>query len=211
VSNYNRKDHLYRKAKEEGYRSRAAYKLAELNDKLKFLRPGAKVLELGCFPGGWLQVAAEKVGPKGLVVGVDLRPIQPFRRGEFPKGLSIRPPKSVEGDVREPETMAKLKALGPFDVVLSDMAPQLTGIPARDTARIAELFELALESASALLKRGGIFVAKEFPSQEIDETFRRFRGEYEKLDRTRLKSTRTTSNELYVVGRGFRGKSESVK
>jgi len=205
MSNYNRKDHLYKKAKEEGYRSRAAYKLSELNDKLPFLSRGAKVLELGCFPGGWLQVAAEKVGPKGLVVGVDLRPIAPFQRKEFPKTLSIRPPKSVEGDLRDPKVVEQLAAFGRYDVVLSDMSPQLSGVTAHDNARVAELFELALSVASNLLKPGGTFVAKEFPSPEIDEIFQRYKSQYEKLDRTRLKSTRSTSNELYVVGRGFLG------
>lgn len=205
MSNYNRKDHFYKKAKEEGYRSRAAYKLWELNDKHKFLKPGSKVLELGSFPGGWLQVAAELVGGKGRIVGVDLRPMEPFRREEFPKELTIRPPKLILGDVSTPETREELRKFGPYDAVLSDMSPQLTGIAAQDNVRISELFELALEVTCDLLKPGGFFVAKEFPSPEIDRVFDRFRGNFEKLERTRLKSTRTTSNELYVLGKGFRG------
>ncbi len=204
MSNYNRKDRLYRKAKEEGYRSRAAYKLLELNDKLHFLRKGSRVLELGSFPGGWMQVAAEVVGPEGFVIGLDLRPIEPFRREEFPKTLAIRPPKSIEGDLRTEAVQEQLWSLAPFDVVLSDMSPQLSGITARDNAQVSELFELALEQSSRLLGQGGWFVAKEFPSPEIDQLIERYRERFQRFERTRLKSTRSTSNELYVIGKGFR-------
>jgi 23S rRNA (uridine2552-2'-O)-methyltransferase len=203
MSNYNRKDHFYREAKREGLRSRAAYKLLELNDKIKLLRPGQKILELGCFPGGWLQVAAQIVGPKGLVVGVDLTESPPFCREEFPKELSIRPPRTLVGDARDPEIQRQLKDLGPYDVLLSDMSPKLSGITARDQAGVAELFELALSLCSLFLKPGGSFVAKEFPSPEVDELFKAYRSRFEKLGRTRLKATRNTSNELYVIGRGY--------
>ena len=210
MSNYNRKDTFYKKAKEAGYRSRAAYKLLELHDKKRIFKPKAKVLELGSFPGGWLQIAAELVGPEGLVIGVDLRPLEPFRRSEFRKDLAIRPPQALMGDVNSPEIQSELKRLGPFDVVLSDMSPKISGIAARDAAGIVELFRLALDTAEKVLKKNGIFVAKEFPSPDIDSIFDEYKDRFKKFERTRLKSTRTTSTELYVVGYGYKGKSEEL-
>jgi 23S rRNA (uridine2552-2'-O)-methyltransferase len=205
MSNYNRKDSFYIKAKEAGYRSRAAYKLLELNEKKKIFRPKAKVLELGSFPGGWLQIAALLVGPEGLVVGVDLKPIEPFRRNEFRKDVALRPPRALEGDVRSEEIQAELRKLGPFDVVLSDMSPKISGIAAKDTAGICELFRLALDTSQKVLKKNGIFVAKEFPSPEVDLIFEEYKSSFKKFERTRLKSTRSTSTELYVIGSGFLG------
>jgi len=203
MSNYNRKDSFYKKAKEAGYRSRAAYKLLELHDKKKIFKSRAKVLELGSFPGGWLQIAAELVGPEGLVVGVDLKPIEPFRRAEFRKDIALRPPRALVGDVNSEEIQSELARLGPFDVVMSDMSPKISGIAAKDAAGIVELFRLALDTAGKVLKKNGIFVAKEFPSPDIDSIFEEYKGRFKNFERTRLKSTRTTSTELYVIGTGY--------
>ncbi len=203
MSNYNRKDIFYKQAKEAGYRSRAAYKLLELHDKKNLFRKGSKVVELGSFPGGWLQIAAELVGPEGLVVGVDLKPLEPFRRSEFRKDVSLRPPKVLMGDVGSEEIQRELMRLGPYDVVMSDMSPKLTGIVARDAAQVSEVFKLALDVALKLLKSNGTFVAKEFPSPEVDALFESYKHRFRKFERTRLKATRSTSTELYVIGSGL--------
>lgn len=205
MSTYDRKDKLYQQAKAEGYRSRAAYKLQELDKKYGFLKSGNKVLDLGCFPGGWLQVAAERVGKGGRVVGVDLREVEPFGAGT--KGCY---PQVVVGDLTEEGVQDQLLALaeGPVDLILSDMSPQLTGIRFADVARSAELVELAFAVTEKMLKKGGNFVAKIFPGPEADEIFKRMQPTFEKLSRHCLKSSRTTSNEFYVVGRGFRGEKK---
>lgn len=202
---YDRKDRLYQQAKAEGYRSRAAYKLQELDKKYSFLKRGYTVLDLGCFPGGWLQVAAEKVGSGGRVVGVDLREVEPFP--VHAKGCR---PQVVVGDLTEVGVQDRLLELaeGPVDLILSDMSPQLTGIRFADVARSAELVELAFAVTEKMLKKGGNFVAKIFPGPEADEIFKRMQPTFEKLSRHCLKSSRTTSNEFYVVGRGFRGEKK---
>lgn len=200
---YDRKDRLYQQAKEEGYRSRAAYKLLELDAKLRILRAGAKVVDLGSFPGGWLQVAKKAVGPKGIVIGVDLRPLEPFSPEETAgRGLPI----VIEGDIGDPNVREAMLAHlgGKADVVLSDMSPRLTGIRFGDVARSAEVVELALAFAEDALRPGGTFIAKIFPGNETDLLVRAAKKSFESLGRQVLKSTRQTSTEIYVVGRGFR-------
>ena len=205
MATYDRKDRLYRQAKEEGYRSRAAYKLLELNEKLHWLRPGARVLDLGSFPGGWVQVAAQKSGPKGLVFGVDLKEITPFKQQELGHGVPL--PKIFQGDVLDPELQQVIlrTAEKPFDLLLCDMSPTLSGVQDRDRVQLAELLECALNLASTFLKKKGSFVAKTFPGNEVDLICKNHRNSFEKLDRTRLKSSRNSSNELYLIGKLFRG------
>jgi 23S rRNA (uridine2552-2'-O)-methyltransferase len=200
MTSYNRKDHLYQRAKQEGYRSRAAYKLLELDEKYKLFRPGAKVLDLGSFPGGWLQVACERVGSKGVVVGIDLKDVDPIACHQ---GCS---PTILLGDATTPEMQAQIRELlGKANVVLSDMSAHLTGIALKDAAQSAELVETAFTVATALLKPGGSFVVKAFPSQDLEEVVKRHRQGFGKVGRTVLKSTRVTSNELYLIGTDFRG------
>lgn len=200
---YQRKDHLYAKAKEEGYRSRAAYKLAELDKKHRLLRAGARVVDLGCFPGGWLQVAAEKVGAAGVVVGVDLKQVEPIPV----KGKVLTAPVIFQGDLNDPEIQRSIveSCGGPADLVLSDMSPQLSGIRFRDAAYSAELVRLALGFCSQVLRPGGSFVAKVFPGQECEEIAPEVRKVFQKFSRENLDSSRRTSNEMYFVGLGFRG------
>lgn len=209
MASYDRKDRLYRQAKEEGFRSRAAYKLRELDEKFRFLRPGAAVVDLGSFPGGWLQVAQQLVGPKGKVVGVDLRPLEPFSAQECAgKGIPV----VLQGDLRSVEIQEEILRLTgrPADVVISDLSPQLTGIKFGDAARSAELVELGFDFAERVLRQGGTFVAKIFPGPESDQLGQRMRKRFANLTRHCLKSSRQTSNEFYFVGRGFHGAPASI-
>lgn len=208
MANYNRKDHFYNQAKIEGLRSRAAYKLLELNDKYKLVKKNASILDLGSFPGGWVQVAASLLENTGKIIGVDLRAVPNFSKKELPlKGKTELGTTFIEillGDVTDPEIQAKLTSFGPYDLVMSDMSPHLTGVTTRDQARGAELLELTFEMNRIFCKKGGKFIAKAFPSQETEEIFKKYRGSFDRLDRTCLKSSRTTSNELYIIGLGYR-------
>lgn len=203
MAQYDRKDRLYRQAKEEGYRSRAAYKLVELNKKHRLLRPGLKVLDLGCFPGGWLQVAAKEVGPKGLVVGVDLRETDPITQSDIGmKGTApLENVKILCGDLKDTAIQGELRSLagGTYDLVLCDMSPHLSGIVARDAVQTAELVTLGFEVAHGFLRNNAPFIAKAFPSQEIEELYRTQKKIFRKIDRTQLQSSRSSSNEFYII------------
>ena len=198
-SNYNRKDKFYERAKEAGYRSRAAYKLCELDDKFKLLKPGATILDLGCWPGGWLQVAAERVGPSGLVIGVDLVATEP---------LPATNVCLLTGDARDEEIQAQILALAPggVDVLISDMSPKLTGIREADQAGTVACAELALWFAGQILAAGGSAVMKVFKGNETEQFVKTMRPVFNKVSREELDATRKTSNEYYLVGTGYRKK-----
>ncbi len=204
---YNRKDSLYRRAKQEGYRGRAAYKLIELDTKYKLLRSGLKVLDLGCFPGGWLQVARERVGASGLVIGADLVPVDPFPEPSEPEGKGFAKTVILRGDVTEEEMQATLREhlQGDADLILSDMSPKLSGIQFRDVARSAELVETVYRVAGKLLRQGGNVVVKVFPGAETDALFKEYQKSFRKVSRPRLKSTRAGSDEIYFVAEQFLG------
>lgn len=195
--NYDRKDHLYQRAKDEGYRSRAAFKLIELDKKYKLLRPGMKVVDLGCWPGGWLQVVAARIGKQGVAVGIDLVATEPFPEGNV---------QLITGDAREDENIDKALsfAAGGFDLLLSDMSPKLSGIKEADQAGTVACAELALWGAGRLLKPGGAFVCKVFKGNETELFYRSARPHFDKLQRTELDATRKTSNEFYILGVGFK-------
>lgn len=197
-TSYNRTDHLYRKAKEEGYRSRAAYKLIELNQRFRLLRAGGAVLDLGAWPGGWLQVAAEAVGPSGKVVGVDLVAIDPMEASH----VSL-----ITGNVSLPEVQNEAFKLaeGKFDVVLSDMSPKLTGIKEVDRNGALACADLAWEIATKTLAPEGVLVVKVFKSAEAEQFVKTIRPRFNKVVRSELDATRKTSNEFYVVATGYRG------
>ncbi len=193
-SEYNRKDHLYHKAKDEGYRSRAAYKLLEIQQSYKAIPQGAHVLDVGAWPGGWTQVALELVGPKGFVTGIDLQALDPL---DDPRC------KLIAGDARDLEEI--LGYPGPcFDSVISDMSPKLTGIKEADQAGTVGCAELALYVAQQLLKKDGSFIVKVFKGGEVEGFVKSARPMFNKLIRSELKSTRATSNEFYVIGLGFK-------
>ena len=205
--NYERKDHFYEKAKSEGYRSRAAYKLLELDKKFKLLKPDSKVLDLGCFPGGWLQIASEKVGQNGLVVGIDLVEVEPISV----KGRIRKAPLILQGDIFDPQMQAKLQEAvaetpfvpGHYDVVLSDMSPKLSGIRFRDSVKSAELVEAGLMVCEQMLKTDGAFIAKIFPGAESDALLQQMKKRFRNFSRHGLDSSRKTSTEFYFVARGF--------
>lgn len=204
---YDRKDYLHREAKKKAYRSRAAFKLLELNGKCGLFRRGMRVLDLGCFPGGWLQVAAGCVGASGFVVGVDLKPLEPFAavKGEAP----IRVFTGDAGDEKIQSRIAEALG-GAAHVVLSDMSPAISGIRFRDVLRSAELVELAFSLASSFLVEGGSFVAKTFPGAESDELVRTLRPRFASFVRKHLDATRKTSTEVYFVGKGFVGQQRCL-
>lgn len=194
---YRRKDHFYRKAKSAGYRSRAAYKLLELARRYQLIRPGDHVVDLGAWPGGWLQVAAELVGPRGLVIGVDLVEMEPI--GSPVVAL-------VRGDAADVRTRSEIerRSGGRVDVLLSDMSPKLTGIRATDQARAAALAAVAIETARALLRPGGRLLLKLFAGTEGEALAADLRRSFRTVKRTRPEATRAGSSELYLVALDYR-------
>lgn len=196
VSNnkYNRKDHLYQKAKDEGYRSRAAYKLKEIQDTYKIIPANGRVLDVGAWPGGWCQVALECLGAGGEVWGIDLQELSPI---DDPRCHLIA------GDARDLETLLPNPELR-FDCVISDMSPKLTGIREADQAGIVGCAELALWAAQRFLKPGGNFVVKVFKGNEVEMFVKSARPLFNRLVRSELDSTRNSSNEFYVIGLGIK-------
>ena len=192
-----RKDAFHQRAKREGYRSRAAYKLDEFQRDHQLLRPGDRVVDLGCWPGGWLQVAAEAVGPSGRVVGVDLAAIAP----PIPFETVI----AFQADLAEPLVAARiLDALGgPADAVLSDAAPKLTGIRATDRAREEALLEAIEALLPALLRPGGTLVAKLLEGPEAQSIAKRLQERFASARITKSQATRKGSSEKYLIARNF--------
>ena len=191
---YDRRDAYSRKAKSSGLRSRAAFKLEDLAPGV--LRAGDRVVDLGAWPGGWLQVASRIVGPTGLVVGVDLV--------EIP-ALGLANVRLLSGDVRDEGTIEAIgRALGGAGAtaVLSDMAPKLSGIREHDQARMDELASLALSTALRLLEPGGGFVCKLFMSPSHEGLVKDVRAAFERVSVKHPPATRKGSSELYVVARG---------
>jgi 23S rRNA (uridine2552-2'-O)-methyltransferase len=183
-------------AKAKGYRSRAAFKIVELDDKYRFFRKGARVLDLGAAPGGWSQIAAERVGPAGRVVAMDILAMEPIDR------VTI-----LEADMLDSETPGALvDALGgPADVVLTDMAAPTTGHRATDHLRTSALLEAALDMAEAVLKPGGTFVGKAFQGGAANELLLRLKKRFASVKHVKPPASRSESVELYLVATGFRG------
>jgi 23S rRNA (uridine2552-2'-O)-methyltransferase len=194
-----RRDPYYRAAQRDGLRSRAAFKLAYLDDRFHLLRRGARVLDLGAAPGGWSVVALERVGPAGTVVAVDPRPIEPA------PGL-----RTVRGRVGDPALVPRL-GTNPFDVVLSDMSPSISGAYATDHARSVDLVRSAHALALRVLAPRGAFVAKVFAGDMIDEVVEEIRPRFTRVLRTKPPASRGPSSELYVVALGFRAGDGSRK
>jgi 23S rRNA (uridine2552-2'-O)-methyltransferase len=181
-------------ARAGGWRSRAAFKLAELDDRFHLLHRGGRVLDLGAAPGGWAQVALARGAAR--LVGVDLLAIEPLAGAVF-----------VEGDLADPAMPARLAALleGPADLVLSDMAPKTTGHAATDHARIVALAELALDLALGVLAPGGAFVTKVFQGGGERELLATLKRRFATVRHAKPPASRKESSELYVIATGFRG------
>jgi 23S rRNA (uridine2552-2'-O)-methyltransferase len=198
---YKRKDHFHKKAKSDGYRSRAVYKLQEIQKRFRLFRQGNRVLDIGAAPGGWLQAVAEYVGKKGSIVGVDLLPIDP---------LPLPQVQIILGDVNEPEVREEtLNALGgKAHVVLSDMAPNTTGIRITDCARSHDLACIAFDMAMHCLRPGGHFVVKIFPGSDFEDYLGMCKQAFRKVKTTKPEATRKASVEVYVICTDFKGPPE---
>ncbi len=186
-------------ARAKGYRSRAAFKLIEIDDRLHILHRGVRVIDLGCAPGGWTQVAVERGA--GVVVGVDLLPIEPI-------GTAI----ILQDDFNDPGCADRLMAQlgGPPDLMLSDMAPNTTGHRKTDHLRIIGLVEAAADFAIGVLKPGGTFVAKAFQGGETAGVIKLLKAHFADVRHIKPKASRTESSEVYLVATGFKGRDEGL-
>ncbi|HLY46353.1 MAG TPA: RlmE family RNA methyltransferase [Stellaceae bacterium] len=179
-----------------GYRSRAAFKLLQLDQRFHLLAVGRRILDLGCAPGGWAQIATQRVGPKGAVVGIDLNPTDAI------PGATL-----VTGDFRDAAVAARLRGLlgGPADLVLSDMAAPATGHAATDHLRIVALAEEAFALAEKMLRPGGAFVAKVFQGGTEGELLAALKRAFAEVRHAKPAASRAESAETYVVAKGYRG------
>ncbi len=188
-------DEYVKRSRKEGYRSRAAYKLLELQEKDRFLKPGQVVVDLGAAPGGWLQVAREVVGGRGRVIGLDLLEIDPL------PGVEL-----IQGDFLEESTFARLQQSldgRPVDLVLSDMAPNISGIAAVDQPRAMYLCELALDFCRQALRPGGGFVCKVFQGEGFDDFYREVKSSFKRVVTRKPKASRPKSREVYLVAGNY--------
>lgn len=192
------KDPYYRKAKAQGYRSRAAFKLIQIDDRFHLLRRGSVVVDLGAAPGGWSQVALERAGPHGKVMAVDVVSMKPL------KGLLF-----LRGDLREEHTVARIldQLPGGADCVLSDMSPKLSGNRSLDHARSVELVETAYSIARRTLRPGGHFVTKVLQGDLYDDLHARVAGAFELCKAFTPKASLAGSAESYIVAKGWSGEA----
>jgi len=190
-------DPYVKRAQSEGWRSRAVFKLEELIDRDHLLKPGMVIVDLGAAPGGWSQIARERLGEKGRVVALDILPMQGIGGVEF-----------IHGDFREDSVLKQLENLldgAAVDLVLSDMAPNMSGMTAVDQPRSMHLVELAEEFAAAHLRVGGAFLTKVFQGEGFDDFVRRLRGAYERVSIRKPKASRARSPEVYALAMGKKG------
>jgi len=192
-------DPYVRDAQAKGYRSRAAFKLIELADRDRLLHRGMTVVDLGAAPGSWSQVLRERLGPSGRIVAVDLLPVQPLAGVTF-----------IQGDFRDEETLRSAAAAageGKVDLVLSDLAPNISGVASADQARSVYLGERALEFALGVLQPGGDLVVKGFQGAGFSELERQFRTFFDKVYVRKPKASRDRSREVFLVAKGFRARA----
>lgn len=185
-------DPYVQRAQKDGYRSRAAYKLLEIDERDHLLKPGMVVVDLGATPGGWSQVVAAKVGPGGKVIALDLLPLHPLHGVEF-----------IQGDFREDSVLAQLEErLGGRQVglVISDMAPNISGIGMADQARAMHLAELALDFSVRHLQPGGAFLVKVFQGAGFEDYVKLMRSHFARMVTRKPKASRDRSSELYLLG-----------
>ena len=190
-------DDVYvQQSKKDGYRSRACYKLLEINEKDKLIKPGMTVVDLGAAPGGWSQVAAELVGHKGKVVASDILPMDGLAGVEF-----------IQGDFTEQSVFDEIMVVianDSVDLVISDMAPNMSGMAAMDQPRSMYLVELALDMASQVLKPNGVFLAKVFQGEGFDALVKEMRSQYKQVITRKPAASRARSKEVYLLGKGFK-------
>ena len=189
-------DEYVQRSRDEGYRSRATYKLAEIQQKDRLLRPGQTVLDLGAAPGGWSEFAAREVGDSGRVLALDLLPMPAIAGVEF-----------LQGDFNETDTYERLIAAlgeGRADLVLSDMAPNMSGVASVDQPRSMQLAELALDLATEFLAEDGAFVVKLFQGEGFDALLARLKREFRSVKLRKPDASRSRSKEIYAVCRGLK-------
>ncbi|MCP8900160.1 23S rRNA (uridine(2552)-2'-O)-methyltransferase RlmE [Gilvimarinus xylanilyticus] len=189
-------DQYVKQSQRDGYRSRASYKLVEIDKKDRLFRPGMTVVDLGAAPGGWSQVAAERVGHKGRVFASDILEMDSIAGVEF-----------IQGDFTEDSVFEELMAAingAPVDLVISDMAPNMSGVGAVDQPRAMYLVELALDMARQILTPGGDFVAKVFQGEGFEPWLAEVRASFTKVVTRKPDASRARSREVYIVGRGFK-------
>lgn len=190
-------DPYVKQAQKDGYRSRASYKLLEIQEKDRLLRPGMTVLDLGAAPGGWSQVASRLIGEKGRIIASDVLAMDSIADVTF-----------IQGDFTEDavfESILDAIAGQPVDLVISDMAPNMSGTPAIDQPRAMYLCELALDMAARTLRPGGDLLIKVFHGEGFDEYFRQIRDQFDKLVTRKPGASRDRSRETYLLARGFKG------
>ena len=192
-----RDDVYVQRAQVDGYRSRACYKLLELNEKDRFIKPGMTVVDLGSAPGGWSQVAAKLVGHKGRVIASDILPMDAIAGVDF-----------IQGDFTEQSVFDEIQAVIGTDqpsVVMSDMAPNMSGIVDVDQPKAMYLVELALDLAVQMLPQGGVFAAKVFHGEGFDDWLKSVRTNFQSVNSRKPAASRPRSKEVYVVAKGFKG------
>jgi len=190
-------DPFVKQAQLDGYRSRSAYKLIELNDKDRLIKPGMRIMDLGSAPGGWSQVAGKLVGRKGRVLATDILPMEPITNVDF-----------IQGDFTDDKVVEELLAWldgGRFDLIISDIAPNLSGIDSADQAGSMYFLELALDIVRRTLKPGASFAAKMFQGSGSDEYVKELRKSFEKVLIRKPAASRALSREVYIVAKGFKG------
>jgi 23S rRNA (uridine2552-2'-O)-methyltransferase len=190
---YNPQDKYFKKAKQEGFAARSVYKLQEIDQKFKVLKPGQTVLDLGAAPGSWSQFTSSRIGPTGRILGVDLSPVT----------VELSNANFIQADLRDlhlEEVFREHGFVDPFDLVISDMAPKTTGIKSVDQARSLELCELALNVSERFLRPGGTFVCKFFQSGEFGQLRNAIKKSFERVEALKPDSTRSISKEIFIIG-----------
>ena len=195
---FNRKDSYYKQAKREGKRSRAIYKIEEIDQRFRLFKKGQKILELGAAPGGWMEHIARRVGTSGAVLGLDLLTIT---------DLKSPPCQTLVADILAPDTGARIDALvsPPFAGVVSDLAPNLTGIKATDQANSIAILEAAAKLGLERLNPGGFFICKVFQGSELKQFQTQMKKNFQKIILAKPKASRKTSAEIYLVATGYVG------
>ena len=197
MSNFKVKDHFFHKAKKENFLARSVYKLEEIDERFKIIKKDDQIIDLGYHPGSWIQYTAEKIGKNGLVVGSDIKEINN-------KLLNLPNVRLFQKDVFTIENMLELGVSDQFDVVLSDMAPNTTGIQSVDQIRSLNLVEMVFSLLPRFLKPGGNLVIKVFESNDAQVFLRTQKKHFEELHNLRPKSVRSVSKEYFVIGKNFR-------
>jgi 23S rRNA (uridine2552-2'-O)-methyltransferase len=195
------KDHFYKKAKKEKFLARSVFKLEEIDKKYNVLKKGEQILDLGYYPGSWVQYASKKIGEKGNVVGIDIQPIN--KNLENLKNVTL-----YEKDIFTVKSLEDLGMKEAFDVVLSDMAPKTTGIKTVDQDRSLALVENVFESLDIFLKKGGNFIIKVFDSQDAQNFLKNKKGLFKTFSFLKPKSTRSVSKEFFVIGKDFNNENK---